>query len=158
MKDWNIEVFEVGRAVALWLRHALHAGRSWVQDPMRWMIYMSLPNAYSCIWPWDLPNIHQKWVPERERKKERRLCAVEHSQLPFMNWLCRQCGIFNIPHTCRPPWPVLGIALFMHFCTYCMFSQCEVWLKVLCLTLGILRFYLGRTVNMASWPLFCCFR
>jgi hypothetical protein len=36
--------------------------------------------------------------------------------------IAKQCGILNISQPYRPSWPVTGIALFIHLCTFYIFN------------------------------------
>jgi hypothetical protein len=45
----------------------LQAGRSRVQDSMRWMNFSNLPNPSSRTGPWGLLSLKQKWVPGAEK-------------------------------------------------------------------------------------------
>jgi hypothetical protein len=90
----------------------LQAGRSQVQDLMRWMIFINLPNPSSPTVALALTHI----LTEISIRK----CfwGVKHSwrirliaSPPSVSLLSRQCGILNFPQPYRPPPHVMGISL-----------------------------------------------
>jgi hypothetical protein len=94
----------------------LHAGRSRVLAPTRWLNCFSLPNPSSRIGPWGVQPLTEKST--RNRKKS--FSWVEHSRHvrirtspPSVSRLPVHCGILNISQPNRPPCPVMRIAFFL---------------------------------------------